>query len=174
MVLNLTYLLHNALIRVKWKCRGQVNCYTHLSASRCSSEQWVRLTRKAECLTGAQVNNGCLLLAVWLWCECPSTVRTCLNLSFLSCACSRLGEVCSANQSPDEQQGRPAAAGSQRAEGRECPQALPPGWGKGEGWAHLNSHFSGVHGLRNDTKWMCWFGGDLQDPQILVLAGRHT
>lgn len=48
------------------------------------------------------------------------------------CVCvSRLGEVCSPDQSSDKQQGCPAAAGPQRTEGRECSQALAPGRGKG-------------------------------------------
>lgn len=61
-----------------------------------------------------------------------------MNLSPLSSACSRLGEVRSADQSTDEQQGCPAAAGSQRAERRERPQALPSGRGKGKGLVQLN------------------------------------
>lgn len=61
-----------------------------------------------------------------------------MNLSLLSSACSRLGEVRSADQSTDEQPGCPAAAGSQRAERRERPQALPSGRGKRKGLAQLN------------------------------------
>lgn len=102
------------------------------------------------------------------------TFRTGLKLSFLSSACSRLGEVCSADQSSDEQQGRPAAAGSQRAKRRECPQALPAGRGKGGGLALLRPHFPGVCGLRRWHKASVWFGRDLQDPQTQVLSGLHT
>lgn len=46
-------------------------------------------------------------------------------------ACFRLGEVCPTDQSADKQQGSPAAAGPQCAEGRKCSQALAPGRGKG-------------------------------------------
>ena len=100
------------------------------------SEQRALMPRMAEWLTGAQ-EGGVGRAHRNSWCECPRAFRTQANLSLLSPACSRLGEVCSADQSTDKQQGCPAAAGSQRAERRERPQALPSGRGKGKGSFNL-------------------------------------
>lgn len=104
-------------------------------------------------------------------CECPCAFKTALNLSFLFSTCFRLGEVCSADQGTDKQQGCPAAAGSQRAKRRERPQALAPGRGKGKGSTDLTPHFCGGHWLRK------WYRASMlvcRDIQDLVLAGLHT
>ena len=134
-----------------------------------ATEIWVSLytslsSEPSSCLLGAREDKrGVCCSQHNLWYECPCAFRTCLNLSFFSSLCSRLGEVCSADQSPDKQQGRPAAAGSQRAKRRERAQALPPGRGKDEGLAaYRTPHFSGAWGWENGTKQVCWLGGDSQ------------
>lgn len=109
-----------------------------------------------------------------MWGRCLCTSGTWLDLSLLSSTCSRLGEVCSADQSTDKQQRGPAAAGSQRAERRERPQALPSGRGEGKGLAQLKPRFPWARGLR---KWykvsvLAWEGPS--GPQTLILAELHT
>lgn len=57
---------------------------------------------------GAQGDSGCLFLT-----DCAHVPLGIVDLIFFYFStCFRLGEVCSADQSPDKQQGGPAAAGA--------------------------------------------------------------